>query len=67
MSKAFKDLEKILEKTMALQTALALLEWDDETLAPEEAGPVSYTHLDVYKRQTIWFIKMGTTIYAPSP
>ena len=39
MSKAFKDLEKILEKTMALQTALALLEWDDETLAPEEAGP----------------------------
>lgn len=24
---------------MALQTALALLEWDDETLAPEEAGP----------------------------
>ena len=39
MSKAFNDLEKILEKTMALQTALALLEWDDETLAPEEAGP----------------------------
>ena len=39
MSKAFKDLEKILEKTMALQTALALLECDDETLAPEEAGP----------------------------
>lgn len=39
MSKAFKDLEKFLEKTMALQTALALLEWDDETLAPEEAGP----------------------------
>ncbi|WP_373262874.1 carboxypeptidase M32 [Hungatella hathewayi] len=39
MSKGFKDLEKILEKTMALQTALALLEWDDETLAPEEAGP----------------------------
>ena len=39
MSKAFKDLEKLLEKTMALQTALALLEWDDETLAPEEAGP----------------------------
>ena len=32
-------MEKILEKTMALQTALALLEWDDETLAPEEAGP----------------------------
>lgn len=39
MSKGFKDLEKILEKTMALQTALALLEWDDETVAPEEAGP----------------------------
>ena len=43
MSKAFKDLEKILEKTMALQTALALLEWDDETLAPEEAGPYTET------------------------
>lgn len=38
MNKAYKDLEKILEKSMALQTALILLEWDNETLAPEEAG-----------------------------
>lgn len=38
MSKTFEALEKILEKTMALQTALVLFEWDNETLAPEEAG-----------------------------
>ena len=38
MSKAYERLEKVLEKTMALQTALILFEWDNETLAPEEAG-----------------------------
>lgn len=41
MSKAFQSLDKILEKTMAIQTALTLFEWDSETLAPEAAG--SYT------------------------
>lgn len=39
MTKPCEELEKILEKTMALQTALNLLWWDDDTLAPEKAGP----------------------------
>ena len=34
-----KELEKRLERAMAYQTALTLFEWDNETLAPEEAGP----------------------------
>ncbi|MCD8122255.1 MAG: carboxypeptidase M32 [Clostridiales bacterium] len=33
-----KELEKYLERAMACQTALVLLEWDNETLAPEKAG-----------------------------
>lgn len=39
MGKAFEALEKLLEKTMAVNTALVLLEWDEETLAPKKAGP----------------------------
>ncbi len=38
---AFGELESYLEQAMAFQTALVLLEWDNETLAPEQAG--SYT------------------------
>lgn len=41
MNKTYENLSSILEKTMALQTALVLFEWDNETLAPEESG--SYT------------------------
>lgn len=41
MSKAFEQLNIHLEKAMALQTAMVLLEWDNETLAPKEAA--SYT------------------------
>lgn len=41
MNKIYENLSSILEKTMALQTALILFEWDNETLAPEESG--SYT------------------------
>lgn len=41
MSKAFEQLNTHLEKAMALQTAMVLLEWDNETLAPKEAA--SYT------------------------
>ncbi|MCD8083687.1 MAG: carboxypeptidase M32 [Clostridiales bacterium] len=33
-----KEWEKYLERAMACQTALTLFEWDNETLAPEEAG-----------------------------
>lgn len=38
MSQIFEKLIPYLEKHMALQTALALLDWDDATLAPKEAG-----------------------------
>lgn len=41
MNKSYETLSALLEKTMALQTSLILFEWDNETLAPEEAG--SYT------------------------
>lgn len=38
MNKAYEALSALLEKTMALQTSLILFEWDNETLAPKEAG-----------------------------
>ena len=42
MKKTYEVLTSLLERTMALQTALVLFEWDNETLAPEDAG--SYTN-----------------------
>lgn len=38
-TEAYKELSGYLEQAMAYQTALVLLEWDNETLAPEQAGP----------------------------
>lgn len=38
MNQNFAKLEALLEKTMAINTSLILLEWDNETLAPCEAG-----------------------------
>lgn len=38
MSKAYEELQPHLEKAMALQAAMVLFEWDDETLAPKAAG-----------------------------
>jgi len=38
MSQIFDQLIPYLEKHMAFTTALALLDWDDATLAPKEAG-----------------------------
>ena len=38
MTKAYQELETYLETAQALQTALTLFEWDNETLAPKEAG-----------------------------
>lgn len=35
---AYEKLGPYLERAMALQTALILFEWDNETLAPEKAG-----------------------------
>ncbi len=39
MSKAFEQLQLYLERAQAFQTAKVLFEWDNETLAPKEAGP----------------------------
>lgn len=39
MSKAFETFYQSVEKGMALQTAMVLFEWDNETLAPKEAEP----------------------------
>lgn len=38
MSKHYEELEQRLEKAMALQTAMVLFEWDNETLAPKMAA-----------------------------
>ncbi len=38
-TEAYRELSGYLEQAMAYQTALILLEWDNETLAPEQAGP----------------------------
>lgn len=35
---SYQELEAFLEQAMALRTALILIEWDNETLAPEAAG-----------------------------
>lgn len=39
MSKAYEQLEPYLERAQAFQTAKVLFEWDNETLAPKDAGP----------------------------
>ncbi len=39
MSRAYEELQPYLEKIQAFQTAKVLFEWDNETLAPKEAGP----------------------------
>lgn len=41
MSKSFEKLQPFLDKAMALQTAMMLFEWDNETQAPPQSG--SYT------------------------
>lgn len=41
MNQSFKKLNQYLEKTMALQTAMVLFEWDAETQAPKEAGALT--------------------------
>ena len=38
MSKTFEKLQPYLDKSMALQAARSLFEWDDETAAPYEAA-----------------------------
>lgn len=41
MSKQFDLLKPHLDRAMALQTAMVLFEWDNETLAPEKAGELT--------------------------
>ena len=38
MSKTFEKLQPLLDKSMALQTARSMFEWDDQTTAPFEAA-----------------------------
>ena len=41
MSKAYDELRTYMDKAMAIKTAMALFEWDNETLAPREAGELT--------------------------
>lgn len=55
MSHSFEQLKEQLDKANALQTAMALFDWDNETLAPKEAagqtaaviGSLSGQYLDI--------------------
>lgn len=55
MNQSFEKLQNQLEKAMALQTAMVLFEWDNETAAPREAaertaaviGSLSSQYLDI--------------------
>lgn len=55
MNQSFEKLQNQLEKAMALQTAMVLFEWDNETGAPKEAaertaaviGSLSSQYLDI--------------------
>ena len=51
MSRIFEQLTPYLEKHMALQTALALLDWDDATLAPEGAGEYTAKAIGVLSQE----------------
>lgn len=41
MSKTFDKLQPYMDRAMAIHTAMTLFEWDNETLAPKEAGPLT--------------------------
>lgn len=41
MSKSYEALKPYMEKAMAIKTAMTLFEWDNETLAPKEAGELT--------------------------
>ena len=41
MSKAYEEFKAYLDRAMALKTAMTLFEWDNETLAPKEAGELT--------------------------
>ncbi|HEX3077258.1 MAG TPA: carboxypeptidase M32 [Lachnospiraceae bacterium] len=56
MSKTFEELQPYLDKCMAFQTALTLLSWDNETLAPEES--MQYTAKMIGIISDEWFKTM---------
>ena len=37
----YKELQSYMDRAMAVKTAMTLFEWDNETLAPEEAGELT--------------------------
>lgn len=41
MSKPYQELKTYMDKAMAIKTAMTLFEWDNETLAPKEAGELT--------------------------
>lgn len=41
MNEQYEELKTYLDKAMALKTAMTLFEWDNETLAPKEAGELT--------------------------
>lgn len=38
LKEAYEELRQVLDRASAIQSALALIEWDNETLAPQESG-----------------------------
>ena len=40
-SKPYEELKPYMDKAMAIKTAMTLFEWDNETLAPKEAGELT--------------------------
>ena len=45
--RAYDQLRPYMEKAMAIKTALTLFEWDNETLAPDEAGELTASVIGV--------------------
>ena len=41
MSKRYEQLKTYMDRVMAIKTAMTLFEWDNETLAPQEAGELT--------------------------
>ena len=41
MAKSYDKLKTYMDKAMAIKTAMTLFEWDNETLAPKEAGELT--------------------------
>ena len=41
VKKAYEELKTYMDRAMAVKTAMTLFEWDNETLAPKEAGELT--------------------------